>query len=107
MFYLLKNFMYLNLVILKIKCNNLIFNEISVLYASYVCLLHSCFIENHPIWILKDRPLIFEVVLSYGGWVAYMLDRTEALAPIPTGEEHQLFVKALSLSMYYRLSSTC
>jgi hypothetical protein len=63
MFYLLKNFLYLNLVILKLKCNNLIFNEILILYASNVCLLYSRFIENHPIWILKDGPLISEVVL--------------------------------------------
>jgi hypothetical protein len=65
MFYLLKNLLYLNLVILKLKCNNLIFNEIMILNASYVCLLHSRFIENHPVWILEDGPLIFEVVLSH------------------------------------------
>jgi hypothetical protein len=35
-----------------------------ILYASYVCLLHSRFVENHPIWILEDGPLISEVVLS-------------------------------------------
>jgi hypothetical protein len=29
-----------------------------------VC-MHSCFIENHPIWILEDGPLIFEVVVSH------------------------------------------
>jgi hypothetical protein len=29
-----------------------------VLNASYVCLLHSRFIENHAIWILEDGPLI-------------------------------------------------
>jgi hypothetical protein len=34
------------------------------LYASYVWLLHSRFIENHLIWILKDGSIIFEVVLS-------------------------------------------
>jgi hypothetical protein len=28
-----------------------------------VC-MYSCFVENHPIWILKDGPLISEVVLS-------------------------------------------
>jgi hypothetical protein len=38
MFYLLKNLLYLILVILKLKCNNLIFIEIMILYASYVCL---------------------------------------------------------------------
>jgi hypothetical protein len=26
--------------------------------------MHSHFIKNHPIWILKDGPLIYEVVLS-------------------------------------------
>jgi hypothetical protein len=64
MFYLLKHLLLLNLVIFKLKCNNLIFNEILILYASYVCLMHSHFIENHPIWILEDGPLISEVVLS-------------------------------------------
>jgi hypothetical protein len=64
MFYLLKNRLYLNLVIIKLKCNNFIFNEIMVLNASYVCLLHSRLIENHPIWILEDGSLISEVVLS-------------------------------------------
>jgi hypothetical protein len=35
-----------------------------VLNALYVCLPHSRFVENHPIWILEDGPLIYEVVLS-------------------------------------------
>jgi hypothetical protein len=48
-FYLLKHLLLLNLVIFKLKCNNLIFNEILVLYASYVCLMHSRFIKNYPI----------------------------------------------------------
>jgi hypothetical protein len=30
-------------------CNNLIFNEIMLLIATYVCLMHSRFIENYPI----------------------------------------------------------
>jgi hypothetical protein len=38
MFYLLKNLLLLILVIFKLKCNNLIFNEIMILNASYVCL---------------------------------------------------------------------
>jgi hypothetical protein len=46
------------------KCNNIIFNEIMVLNASYVCLMHSHLVENHLIWIVKDGPLISEVVLS-------------------------------------------
>jgi hypothetical protein len=64
MFYLLKHLLLLNLIIFKLKCNNLIFNEIQILYASSVCLLYSRFIENHPIWILEDGPLISKVVLS-------------------------------------------
>jgi hypothetical protein len=65
MFYLLKNLLLLNLVNLKPICNNLIFNEILSLYASYVCLLYSRFVKTHPIWILEDRPLISKVVLSH------------------------------------------
>jgi hypothetical protein len=38
MFYLLKYILLLILVIFKVKCNNLIFNEIMVLNALYVCL---------------------------------------------------------------------
>jgi hypothetical protein len=38
MFYLLKNLLLLIIVIFKLICNNLIFNEIIVLNASYVCL---------------------------------------------------------------------
>jgi hypothetical protein len=64
-FNLLKHLLLLNLVIFKLECKNLIVNENLVLNASYVCLLHSHFIENHPIWILKDRPLISKVVLSH------------------------------------------
>jgi hypothetical protein len=65
MFYHLKHLLLLKLVIFKLKCGNLIFNEILVLYAWYVCLMHSHFVENHPIWILEDGPLISEVVLSH------------------------------------------
>jgi hypothetical protein len=38
MFYLLKNLLFLILVIFKLKCNNLILKEIMVLNASYVFL---------------------------------------------------------------------
>jgi hypothetical protein len=38
MFYLLKHFLLINLVIFKPKCNNLILYEIMVLNASYVCM---------------------------------------------------------------------
>jgi hypothetical protein len=67
MFYVLKHLLLLNLIIFKLKCNNLIVNEIMVLNTLYVCLLHSHFIEDHPIWILEDGPLISEVVLSHQG----------------------------------------
>jgi hypothetical protein len=65
MFYLLKHLLLHNLVIFKLKCNNLIFNEILTLYPSYVCLLQSRFVENHPIWILEDGLLILVVVLLH------------------------------------------
>jgi hypothetical protein len=65
MFYLLKRLLLLNLVIFKLKCNNLIFNEILVLYALYVCLMHSRFVKNHPIWILEEGSLISEMVVSH------------------------------------------
>jgi hypothetical protein len=65
MFYPLKHLLLFNLVIFKLKCNNLIFNKIMILNALYVCLLHSRFVENHPIWIQENGPLIFEVVLSH------------------------------------------
>jgi hypothetical protein len=38
MLYLLKNLLLLIIVIFKLKCNNLIFNEIMILNVSYVCL---------------------------------------------------------------------
>jgi hypothetical protein len=63
-FYLLKHYLLLNLIIFKLKCINLVSNEILILDASYVCLLHSCFVEKHLIWILEDELLISEVVLS-------------------------------------------
>jgi hypothetical protein len=62
---LLKQLLLLILVICKLKRNNLAFNEILILYASYVCLLHSHFIKNHPIWNLEGGALISEVVLSH------------------------------------------
>jgi hypothetical protein len=52
MFYLLKHFLLLNLVIFKLKCNNIAFNEILSLCVLYVCLLHYRFVEDHPIWIM-------------------------------------------------------
>jgi hypothetical protein len=44
-----------------------------VLNASYVCLLHSRFVENHLIWILEEGPLISEVVLSQLVSVSYKI----------------------------------
>ncbi len=72
MFYLLKHLLLFILVISKLKCNDLIFNEIMVLNTSYVCLLYSRFIKNHPIWILKDGPLIFKVVPSEFPWLGLL-----------------------------------
>jgi hypothetical protein len=63
-FYLLKHLLLLILVIFKLKCNKLIFNEIIILNASYVCLMYSRFVKNHLIWILEDRSLISDMVLS-------------------------------------------
>jgi hypothetical protein len=65
MFYLLKHLLLLMLVIFKPKCINLTFNDILLLYALSVCLLHSHFVENHLIWILEEGLLISEVVLSH------------------------------------------
>jgi hypothetical protein len=48
-FYLLKHLLVLNLVIFKLKYNNIIFNKIMVLNALYVRLLHSRFVKNHSI----------------------------------------------------------
>jgi hypothetical protein len=59
MFYLLKNILILILIIFKLKCNNLIFNEIMVLNDLYVCLHAFSFRQESLIKILKERPLIF------------------------------------------------
>jgi hypothetical protein len=69
MFYPLKNLLLLILVIFKLKCNNLIFNEIVVWMLGMCGYMHSRFVENHPIRILEDGPLISEVVLSHGSLV--------------------------------------
>jgi hypothetical protein len=65
MFYLLKNILLLILIIFKLKCNKLILKKIMVLNASYVCLHAFSLRRESPIRILKDEPLISEVVLSY------------------------------------------
>jgi hypothetical protein len=41
---------------LKISCNNLNSTLTMVLYASYVCLLHSRFVENHLIDLETMNP---------------------------------------------------
>jgi hypothetical protein len=64
MFYVLKNLLLPILVISKLKCNNIIFNEIMVLNASYVCLHTFSLHRESPIRILEDEPLISKVVLS-------------------------------------------
>jgi hypothetical protein len=56
MFYLLKHLPLLYLVILKPSCNNLIPTLTMVLYACVSCLLHSCFVENHPIDLEVTNP---------------------------------------------------
>jgi hypothetical protein len=56
----MKHSLLLNLVNLKSSCNNLIFTLIMVLYALYVCLLHSRFIENHPIDLEVTNPLFLK-----------------------------------------------
>jgi hypothetical protein len=64
MFYPLKHLLFPYFVIFKLNCNNIFVNKIMVLNASYVCLLHSHFINNYLIWILKDEALISKVFLS-------------------------------------------
>ncbi len=49
-FYLLKNLLLLILVIFKLKCNNLIFNETMVWMLHMCVCMHSRFIENPLIW---------------------------------------------------------
>jgi hypothetical protein len=48
MFYLLKHLLLLIIVIFKIKCNNLFFNEIMILNTLYVCL--------HPFSFHRESP---------------------------------------------------
>jgi hypothetical protein len=67
MFYLLKNLLLLILVISKLKCNNLIFNEIMGLNASYVCLHAFLLHRESPDLDPVRQPLISEVVLSQNG----------------------------------------
>jgi hypothetical protein len=99
MLYLLKHLLLLNLVIFKLKCNNFIFNEIMVLNASFVCLPHSHFIEDHPIWILEDRPIISEVVWSHARkfhsiWVILnRLTKSAHFIPVNTNYKVQKYAK--------------
>jgi hypothetical protein len=63
MFYVLKHLLLPYLVILKQSCNNILYCNFSFICFVYV-FARSCFIENSPIWILEDGPLISEVDLS-------------------------------------------
>jgi hypothetical protein len=64
MFYILKHLLLLNVVVFKLKCNNIIFDEIIILNASYVC-LHAFWLRHEsPDLDLGRRTLISEVVLS-------------------------------------------
>jgi hypothetical protein len=65
MFYLLKNLLLFILIIFKLKCNNLIFNEIMILNASYVCLHAFSLRRESPDPDPRRRTLISEVVLSH------------------------------------------
>jgi hypothetical protein len=65
MFYLLKHLSLPYLVILKPRCNNLIFNEIMILNASYVCLHAFSLCRESPDLYPGRWPLISEVVLSH------------------------------------------
>jgi hypothetical protein len=65
MFYLLKNLLLLIIVIFKLKCNNLIFNEIMILNASYVCLHVFSLRRESPYSDSGRRTLISEVILSH------------------------------------------
>jgi hypothetical protein len=45
---------------------------------------------------------VVEVEVVFGGaWVSYMLDRTEALASVPAGEEYQLLAGALLVLIFH------
>jgi hypothetical protein len=59
MFYLLKNLLLI-MVIFKLKCNNLIFNKIMVLNASYVC-LHAFSLRNFFIHKIGEEEMFFQV----------------------------------------------
>jgi hypothetical protein len=84
MFNLLKNLLLLIMVIFKLKCSNLIFNEIMVLSASYVC-LHAFSLRRespdldpgrqtphflggsvtHPLWVAKLQEEILCLCASH------------------------------------------
>jgi hypothetical protein len=89
-FYLLKHLMLLILVIFKLKGNNLIFIEIMVLNASYVCLYAFLLHQESPDLILEDGPLISEVVLSQlSNWISALcyLPMSITIAPF-IGSRH-------------------
>jgi hypothetical protein len=63
--YLLKSLLFLILVIFKLKCNNLILNEIRALNALYACLHAFSLRRESPDPNLEDGPLIYDVILSH------------------------------------------
>jgi hypothetical protein len=70
-----------------------------VLNASFVCLPHSHFVEDHPIWILEDRPIISEVVRSHARkfhsiWVIVnRLTKSTHFIPVNTNYKVQKYAK--------------
>jgi hypothetical protein len=92
MFYFLKYLLLLIPLIFKLKCNNLISNEIMVWMLRMCVCMHSRFVENHPIRILEDGPLILN---GGGGFChndyhdSFILCR--GLCPIPTHSDFITF----------------
>jgi hypothetical protein len=80
MFYLLKHLLLLILIIFKLKCNNLIFNEIMVLNALYVCL--------HAFSLRRESPDLDPIRWTPHFWggsvtrVSHYVPRTKILGPV-------------------------
>jgi hypothetical protein len=56
--------------------------------------MHSRFIENHPIWILEDGPLISEVVLSHNANNREASNAENPPPPPPPTLEQVLIIQA-------------
>jgi hypothetical protein len=85
MFYLLKNPLLLILVIFKLKCNNLFFNEIVVLNASYVCL--------HAFLLYRESPDLDPVRQTphfKGGSVTMSLNSQQFSSSMPPQDDAAL-----------------